>query len=487
MTMALPFIAAAAGMAGGMLLSSAMSVPPLQRALSYTTNDWFPNMKPAIRDAIELRFRGEIDAEEFNKLCRHEGLASGYAGRMYRLSFQLMGVSELLTLYRRGHIPYAEYLDGMAKLKFSKYQAEQLLKVSEYFPSPADLVTFAVREVYTPEIVAKYGMDEDLPEKFLSEGAKAGLPEEQARNYWRAHWELPGATSGFEMLHRGVITEEELHTLLRTLDIMPFWREKLTQIAYSPYTRVDVRRMYGAGVLDREAVYRSYLDLGYAPEKAGKMTEFTVADAEQESRSITQAQILKGLEQGELSHAETVAMLGVIGYEPDSAEYIVALKENDLADKEQTVLVDTLKAQFKNQAITEEEFRNELDRLNLKASYRDKLIAQTIKEQSTTVTLPSRTDLERWLSMGIIEVPDYLDGMTQLGYRKNDIPRYLMGMRKLPSITELRKWLLSDLIDYPTWLLYMSALKFSADDIARFYSQLLGEKEKAQAKETIGE
>ncbi|GAH93918.1 unnamed protein product, partial [marine sediment metagenome] len=44
------------------------------------------------------------------------------------------------------------------------------------------------------------------------------------------HWSLPSPSQGFEMLHRGVIDEAELNMLLRALDIMPFWREKLTKV-----------------------------------------------------------------------------------------------------------------------------------------------------------------------------------------------------------------------------------------------------------------
>ena len=52
------------------------------------------------------------------------------------------------------------------------------------------------------------------------------------------------------MLHRGVIDTAELDMLLRAQDVMPFWRDRLTAIAYRPLTRVDVRRMYKQGVLN---------------------------------------------------------------------------------------------------------------------------------------------------------------------------------------------------------------------------------------------
>ncbi|GAH79863.1 unnamed protein product, partial [marine sediment metagenome] len=72
---------------------------------------------------------------------------------------------------------------------------------------------------------------------------KKGLSKEWSERYWAAHWNLPSPQQGFEMLHRGVINVSELNMLLRALDVMPFWRDKLTAIAFRRLTRVDIRRM----------------------------------------------------------------------------------------------------------------------------------------------------------------------------------------------------------------------------------------------------
>ncbi|GAJ24007.1 unnamed protein product, partial [marine sediment metagenome] len=109
-------------------------------------------------------------------------------------------------------------------------------------PPVADIITMAVREAFTPAIAARFGQYEDLPAPYVEWVQKKGLSKEWAERYWAAHWSLPSPQQGFEMLHRGVIGEGDLNMLLRALDVMPFWRDKLTQIAYRPLSRVDVRR-----------------------------------------------------------------------------------------------------------------------------------------------------------------------------------------------------------------------------------------------------
>lgn len=143
-------------------------------------------------------------------------------------------------------------------------------------PPIADIITMAVREAFTPEIAQRFGQYEGLPSEFVAWAQKKGLSREWAERYWAAHWSLPSPQQGFEMLHRGVINRDELHLLLRALDIMPFWRERLIEISYNPLTRVDIRRMHLLGILTEPEVFQAYKDIGYNDLNAKRLTAFTV-------------------------------------------------------------------------------------------------------------------------------------------------------------------------------------------------------------------
>ena len=134
--------------------------------------------------------------------------------------------------------------ESLGKIGIHPDYFEMYKELSNVIPPVSDIITMAVREVFTPEIAERFGQYEDFPEPLEDWAGKKGLSKEWAERYWAAHWSLPSATQGFSMLHRGVIDQTELNMLLRAQDVMPFWRDKLTQIAYRPLTRVDVRRMY---------------------------------------------------------------------------------------------------------------------------------------------------------------------------------------------------------------------------------------------------
>ncbi|GAI22279.1 unnamed protein product, partial [marine sediment metagenome] len=99
-------------------------------------------------------------------------------------------------------------------------------------PPVADIITMAVREAFSPAIAERFGQYEDFPPDFERYASMKGLTPEWSKRYWAAHWSLPSPQQGFEMLHRGIINEDELRMLMRALDIMPFWRDKLMQMSY---------------------------------------------------------------------------------------------------------------------------------------------------------------------------------------------------------------------------------------------------------------
>ncbi len=194
-------------------------------------------------------------------------------------------------------------------------------------PPVADMIMMAVREAFSPTIAAKFGQYEDFPAEFEKYAGMRGLSSEWAERYWAAHWNLPSPTQGFEMLHRGVIDRTELDMLLRAQDVMPFWRDKLVQIAYRPLTRVDVRRMYKLGVLDESEVYSAYLDAGYADENAKRMAEFTVKQTLATQSKFTSSDIVKAFVKRMIPRSEAVSLLAMIDISYENANQIIQTAE----------------------------------------------------------------------------------------------------------------------------------------------------------------
>ena len=192
----------------------------------------------------------------------------------------LLGVNDYITYYNRFPEKGFDLRFYLAELGFDQEQEQILNDLYKYYPNPEDFIRFGVREVFKPNICAKYGYDQDFPEEIKPHMHKAGLTDEVMLWFWRAHWQLPSFYNIRDMVFRGVITEQEVKEWLEVNDYAPYWRDNLLKIIYEPYTRVDIRRMYDSGVVDRDEVKRTYLDLGYDDTHAENLTKFTVVNSD---------------------------------------------------------------------------------------------------------------------------------------------------------------------------------------------------------------
>jgi len=286
------------------------------------------------RDAAAAIYRGIMAPAEFDEEMLRSGYSESRRAALLEVNRELLREDDLRDAFLRGELSVEDLTGKLRARGYIDADIDTLKKLHWIIPTQTDLVRMAVREVFTPEVVAKFGQMEDFPPAFAEWAGKIGLSEEWAKNYWAAHWDLPSTTQAFEMFHRGVIDEAELHMLLRALDIMPFWRDKLTEIAFRPYTRVDVRRMHKVGILDDAGVKRAYLDLGYDDEKATAMTEFTIAYnakteelPESEEIDWTRTEIVDAFRRGVMSETEARDLLKELDYSEERIDFYIKREE----------------------------------------------------------------------------------------------------------------------------------------------------------------
>lgn len=125
-------------------------------------------------------------------------------------------------------------------------------------PGSGDLITFLVREIITPE-------------EFNETMALHGFSQKWADDYWEAHWRLPSIGDIIRAEHLGIITREERDTYFILHDYRSDARPGITVSDLAIYGgltktllgRVDTRRAYQYGYLERPALIEMYQALGY--------------------------------------------------------------------------------------------------------------------------------------------------------------------------------------------------------------------------------
>lgn len=326
----------------------------------------------------------------------------------------------LVALRLRNIIPKDQYATRMHHLGYDEKEAEDYYTASLQYPGVSDLVRMAVREAFSPEIAEKFGQYQDLPQKFLEYAKQIGLPDDFAKAFWAAHWDLPSPNMGFEMLHRGIISQEDLKLLLRALDIMPYWRDRMIQLSYSPYTRVDIRRMHKLGILTRDQVKKSYQDIGYDPEKAEAMTKFTeqlnagtATDAEKE---LSKAEILKAFKERLYTQEEAEEALRELGYDDASIWLLLTMSQEQAALKTRDLTLSQVKDLYQKGLRTKLDCSAFLSAFGYDANEITALYDLWDWESPQADRLPSRTDFDNFVAAGIITLQEWSDGYTALGY-----------------------------------------------------------------------
>ena len=236
----------------------------------------------------------------------------------------------------------------------NKYQ-DALTDLADNFLGAPDYIRMAVRDAFNDTVAARDGTDEDFPEVLAPLLQALGYRKEDARAAWRAHWDLPSPTQAYEMLHRGLITEDQLADYLRQADYAPRWRPLLEKISYNPITRTDAKRAYKikAPGFDEARLKQAYKDLGYNDADADLLVEFTRQDvgeeAKQERELITgpvRTQALNMYRARRITEAELRKTLSSLGYGQDVTDRYVREIEFTRAVEQREDVAAALKSAY---------------------------------------------------------------------------------------------------------------------------------------------
>jgi hypothetical protein len=386
-------------------------------------NATFPTTLLSPGDVLAAWRRGQVTKDHATDVIRRQGYATSDVELLFEITEQVPAEIDLLSMRHRDIISEPQLDSALRQRGYDDEWRAALKKASFLIPPTSDLITMAVREVFSPNIRAELRLDEDFPQRFADEAAKQGLSEEWARNYWAAHWSLPSPRQGFEMLHRGLITEDRLDTLLRALDVMPVWREAMKGIAYSPFTRVDIRRMHRMRVLTREEVVTAHKEIGYSPDKAELLTEFVErlnknapTEDDVELGRLSRAAVLGFYDDGLLPANRTAELLVDLGHTPEAAAlYIASVDQGDeRRDRaaETSLILDMATAG----TLTFAEAQDKLGQIGLETRERDKALIQLVRIQSRRTKLPTLAQGGAMLKAGVMTVESYRLLLARLGY-----------------------------------------------------------------------
>lgn len=396
-------------------------VPAIQsRKVREINKVYEPNI-PDIATLISVYYKKPEDRTLVFEKAAEQGFSKEDVGIYIRSMEALFSVDDLRRLYLRGLIDDEVLSAQLKRAGWGDESITQLKALLWAIPGASDLVRFSVREAYYPDYIKEYGTDLEYPDEFEEDAKKIGVSPYWAHMYWRSHWELPPLAAAYEMLHRKVIEDTDLDKLFMAQDIMPWWREKLKAISYRVLTRVDVRRMYSVGVLDRAGVLKAYTDLGYNTEDAEKMTEFTIRYVTDKERDLTKADILGAYDRRLFSRGEAMEGLQAMGYDAREADLMISRVEYDSEKKKKTSVLKNLAKGYKRGAYTSEHVQARMAQLNMSGAEITEIVNLWDTEKTDDTRALSKAELDAMYKKRIIKEDRYREEMSLLGYQEPDI------------------------------------------------------------------
>lgn len=413
---------------GGLILGFVWGIAtgaaqPLQNTTRYASERVYRSARIGLVEAIRGFWR-DPGAEQ---LLESDLADQGYTGdrlvTLTKIARPRISEGELLAYWLRGKVGTDEMRGELGARGWLPFDIEAFIELSARIPGASDLIGMAVREAWNEEVSARFKYDEDFPPEFADSLAKQGLSAEWAKRYWRAHWNLPSVTQAFEMFQRlrpgrseNPFTEEDLTKFLRTADYPEFFRARLTEIAYQPLTRVDVRRMYATGTLTIDQVRDAYRDLGYNEKNADLLTDFTTKFEKNEERGLTREAIVGAYKRGLRTRDQAVEGLKALGYDDDNADFWLDLADYDIQNEVTDAKLEAIHQKYLNGMLDETTVYNQIGPLNLPSERVTVILDLWNVQRSNRVNQPSRGELDDFMRRDIIEMDDYKDLLAKLSY-----------------------------------------------------------------------
>jgi len=395
------------------------------RRVLYALNKMFHNQLIDVATALELERRAIIPIPKLYDILKYYGYDDEAIEALHQMNLPLVPDDILTQMYWRKEWSSERIRNELYRKGYRDDTIFAWAKARQLIPSYGDLISIAVREGFDDAVAQQFGYDEAFPVEAAEWAEKQGLSPEWFRRMWRAHWRLPSTTQGFEMYHRNIISREELELLLRASDIPSFWRENLIKLSRNIITRVDVRRMYSLGTIDEQRVFEEYMRQGYTEQDALDLTEWTVAEYTEETRTLTRNDILSMYRESILSEQEARDYLLALRYTEPIIDLYLA-REDLRRDREyENDYISAVKRLYVTGRFTANDVYEQLANIDAPSQFISRSIALWDLERRSKVKELTKTDVKMLYQKGLIDDQQLERELEHLGYSEHAIT-YLM-------------------------------------------------------------
>lgn len=400
----------------------------------YAGNFLDPQTLPSATEAAELYGANQVDRDTAMCWGRANGRLPSPFGKSLDARHAVPDPMGALRLERMGA---ADAKKTDERLRRSGWLTPgdrgDLEKLAIPAPGMSDIIRLMVRDVTNETAIRKADLDKGFEANWgsdLSKYAKwQGIPDDLAKLFWRAHWNIPGFTQLAEMYHRFrnlregdplKVTIADIMQALEQQDIAPGWIPRLLEMTFHPLTRVDAMRAYQLGAIGPAELTKSYTDLGYDDDKAQTLTRYT--------QNLTAERLLKTPDIQAFIKGETTWDQAAAGVDAIDKDKVLGLKVKIAATERRkrrrnAQCMTGIKHRFQRGEFTQEEARQELFGFGIAAEAAAAAVDEWDCARKAADLKPTVATLGRWYGSGLINTADIVGRLQRLGFARLDARR----------------------------------------------------------------
>lgn len=328
--------------------------------------------------------------------------------------------------YHRGKISKGELIIELKRRGYDDKEMNFYLNISDRIPTLGDAFNFADNHAFDDKMSNDYANDNEMPDEFRAFGEMQGYDYLTLQLFWRSHWKLPGFGEALELLHRGKLSESEYDTYLQFQSISPFWRERLKELSYLTYNRLDIRRLRQHNLIDKLGVFKCYKDMGYNDERAGVMSDLIEELVNEDKNKVTVTNIINMYSKQLLDKSTATEMLVKRNTKKEDIDFLFSQADFEIEDNRNIQLLKACEAQYKR---NKDDKTNIINRLN-KAGFTH--LQPSLLFESWDLSLesvfkePSKSDILSWFTNGLItQSKDAVELLVSIGYSETVATYYI--------------------------------------------------------------
>ena len=359
----------------------------------------------------------------------------GYNDSMIRLMYDsakaVLSDQQIQLLFWRKIFNERRAIHELNRTGYTSEDAQNVIDSWEVIPSIQDLLWMVGKEAFEPRQIERYGLEDEFPHEQRIWLEKQGLSEYWQRKYWVSHWSYPSPQQVLELLHRGKLDPEDVFEYYKVVEMPPYWRKKLMEASYKVYTRVDLRRMEELNIVKgMEALVKGYKEQGYDEEHATNMAKFTIKYNQRRKSDLTRNRIIEFYVKGIITEQDVILYLEELDY--DRTEIMYYIRDAKLKIKKEYIdtLLDSTEDLYVNNRINTGEVFSRLNSVNMSAEKIEVYIDKWNVIKSKTRRYPSKEDLIKFFSSGIIDENTFIQVMGFIGFSRKYIGWYLKSITK---------------------------------------------------------